>query len=134
MISISIGNSDVVAGIFYRKPDGTIVSTYGIGPEGISWREEDHDKHGCAPYAEVATWVPMRHLRDFPEAQDPMLPYEFDLYWDCHTLGQFLSEYRGDRKVMASARKLAAHYGINLRKPQTVRDYNKNYALNKENP
>lgn len=64
--------------------------------------------------------------RDFPDAKDPRLPYEFDLWYAVHTLGQLVSEFDGLANCLKHKhlRALCKTYGINLRKPQTIRDYN----------
>lgn len=122
----------VVIGGFYRRRDGSIVLTHGGNKDHVYWRT-DNEKSGTATREEMDTWEYLPELRDFPNAEDPGLPYEFDLYWDCHTLSQFWSEGSDapgpdDHLV----RDLCHQYKLDLRDPQTVRDYNTRYAVERK--
>jgi len=122
----------VVIGGYYRRPkQGDIVYTYGGGGNAVplvSWRTEH--KHGQATREEMDTWEYLPYLRDFPNAEDPQLPYEFDLVWDVHTLSQLISEYNSFEDCLEDpdVRIMCNNYGIDLRNPQTIRDYNTRYA------
>jgi len=125
MITVVQGDrkNNVIIGGFYRRGDGSIVKTHGTPTvDTVAW-VMDGKVFGTSTRDEMDTWEELK-LRDFPNAKDPLLPYGFDLLWDCHTLGQFLAQYGDNRKVMKEGREMAKEYGIDLRKPDTVRAYN----------
>lgn len=80
---------EILVGIHHERPDGSIVRSYGAGPDYVLWYDNDRN-YGKATHAEYATWKHRRDLKDFPNARDPLLPYVFDLYWDI----KYLSELR----------------------------------------
>jgi hypothetical protein len=84
---------DIIIGIFYEFPDGRIVSTFGFnGPkQEISYHFDGGD-HLIASYDELRTWKPRRDLKDFPNAIDPRLPHEFDLFYDIKYMSQLKRE------------------------------------------
>ena len=116
----------VVGGGFYRRPiEGDVVLTYGGSDEWVHWQTDD-GLYGRATRNEMDTWDFLEGARDFPDAKDPRLPYEFDLYYDVHRVSQLAREFGGleyalkDDHIMG----MCESYGIDLRNPQTIRDYN----------
>lgn len=78
----------VIIGVFYEKPDGEIIYTYGYYPHpnikdgyDISYYA-DHKTPQVCNKKEFQTYKLRSDLKDFPNAIDPRLPYIFDLYWD----------------------------------------------------
>jgi hypothetical protein len=67
--------------MFYERPDGVVVKTYGFGRDGVKCYTED-GSHFTAPDAVFQTWKPRPDLQLFPGSTDMVLPYEFDLNWD----------------------------------------------------
>ena len=95
-------------GIYYERPDGTIVLTVGFNPlpEPQVYYHGDGELSEKAPDAEFQTWKPRRDLSDFPNAIDPRLPYSFDLHWDIKYLSQ-LKAYMDRYEERLAARKQA---------------------------
>lgn len=117
----------IIIGGYYRRPvEGDVVLTYGGSKDWVHWQTDDHQSHGRSSRDEMDTWEFLEGVRDFPDAKDPRLPYEFDLHYDVHTLSQLVSEFNGlanclkDKHIKAMCKS----YGIDLRNPQTIRDYN----------
>jgi len=87
-------------GIFYNKPDGTLVKTYGFTGSGAeilyTWCDDQGYPHDetCTD-AEFQTWTPRRDVKDFPqwEKSDPLLPYSFDLFYDIKRRSQLVPLY-----------------------------------------
>lgn len=118
-------------GVYYRRPvEGDVVLTYGFGPGYINYRTEKGPS-GIASREEFDTWELMVGARDFINAEDPRLPSEFDLHYDTHYLSQLIAEFGSlsecldDEHIVA----MCKHYGIDLRDPQTIRDYNEKVRL-----
>lgn len=122
--------NNVVVGGFYRMPDGRIVKTYGGGGEFVRWYTDGPRESGQSTRAEMDEWEYLEGMQDFPNATDPLLPYEFDLNWDVHTLGQFLSEGSDAPGIdNPHVQEICQYHGIDLRNPDTIRAYNdKAYA------
>ena len=124
-------NKILEAGRIYKRPDGSYVRVLQTGGGLFASFADAQGKESVVSAANAAsTWQLCPYLRDFPDAADPRLPYEFDLHWDVHTLGQLRAE-----GVEAHHRELAAGFGIDLDDPDTVRAYNLRYAQwNEDNP
>lgn len=79
-------NNNILIGAFYELPDGRITRTYGISqnPEVVlHYFDVKPDAHESTPAAEVLTsWTPRRDISDFPNARDPRVHFDFDLFWD----------------------------------------------------
>ena len=78
--------NDVVVGAIYELPDKRFVRTFGWDghvKDPIVSYYFDNGKGGLTcPYSETKSWKLRNDLKDFPNARDPRLPYEFDLHWD----------------------------------------------------
>lgn len=94
---------DVVVGGFYETPNGAIARITGCnGRYEIVHYDLDGD-HGrrFAKFSDFRAWVYRQDLRDFPNASDPRLPYEFDLHWDIKYLSELgpLLEDAGEKEA-----------------------------------
>ena len=80
--------SEIVLGIFYQMPDGSIAYTCGwTGPDSeVRYYLDDGEGTRLVHVDEFRSWEPRPDLEDFPNARDPRVPYEFDLYWDVKTI------------------------------------------------
>ena len=81
--SKSSSPTTVVIGMFYGLPKGRVWRSIGGGPEGVY----GYDQYGksvafsqaeCEAMLKEGKIVPLDHVRDFPSAEDPRLPYVFD--------------------------------------------------------
>lgn len=77
-------------GIFYELPCGRIAKTYGFNKpkQQISYYFDDNNGSHTVSVELFQSWKPRPDLTDFPNARDPKLPYEFDLYWDIKYLSE----------------------------------------------
>ena len=117
-------HKDMVLG-FYRRPvDGDTVLTSCYINGMVQW-QTDGGEYGTVTRDEMDTWEFLVGARDFPDAKDPRLPYEFDLWYDVHRVSQLVQEFGGWGNVLEDEhiRALCTTYGIDLRDPQTIRDY-----------
>lgn len=99
-------------GIFYELPDGRIAYTYGFTPQIIMYYFDDDQGGRSVTQEDFQTWKPRSDLKDFPNARDPRLPYEFDLYWDIKhvsELRRIIETGHGDIDMM---KKLMLEHGI----------------------
>ena len=101
--SKSSSPTTVVIGMFYGLPKGRVWRSIGGGPEGVY----GYDQYGksvafsqaeCEAMLKEGKIVPLDHVRDFPSAEDPRLPYVFDLYWDAKTVQALRREMAYDAK------------------------------------
>ncbi len=100
-------------GIHYELPDGSIVRTYGFGPDGIKYYFDDGKGGRLATDEEFQTWKPRKDITDFPNASDPRLPYEFDLHWDIKYTSDLKEEVRGHR-YEDEIRECAKRHGVEI--------------------
>ncbi len=70
-------------GMYYELPDGRIARPYGWnGKEGMVLVAFSYGGRGeKTPESIFLTWKPRPDLKDFPDTDDPILPYSFDLFW-----------------------------------------------------
>lgn len=73
-----------VIGAYYTLMDGQVAYVTGCNSDYLSVSYRLDDEYGLRriPVYDTKDWVRRPDLRDFPNAQDPRLPYDFDLYWD----------------------------------------------------
>lgn len=117
--------NNVCGGGFYRMSDGRIIVTYGGNWEFVRWHTDEPRESGQSTRAEMDEWEYLEGMRDFPNAADPLLPYEFDLWWDVRTLGQFLSEGSDAPGIdNPHVQEICKYHGIDLSNPDTIRAYN----------
>jgi len=102
-------------GIFYELPDGKIVMTFGFSNvnKTVSYHEEGCDSHEVS-FDDFNSWTPRGDLRDFPNAKDPRLPYEFDLHWDIKYMSQLRRELAGHGADEKELRELMLKYGLEI--------------------
>jgi len=81
---ITKGEGDhIIVGAYYEKPDNKIVYIYGANsPKREVRYYNSKNEHSIASYKDVKDWVLRRDLNDFPDTNDPKVPYVFDLFWD----------------------------------------------------
>jgi hypothetical protein len=87
------GNTlDIVIGAFYEMPDGRITYVHGAGYGKVRHSFDDGTPSAETPLEDTTTWTRRTDLRDYPNASDPRLPYDFDLLWDIKFLSQLRDE------------------------------------------
>ncbi len=81
---IDPNESNLTVGVFYELPDGRITKTYGGNSvkREVSHYFDKENSNTISSFEEVKLWKKRKDLKDFPNARDPKLPYEFDLNWD----------------------------------------------------
>lgn len=110
-------SSRLVIGMLYELPDGRVARTYGSFERGAKigyYFDDDSGNHLADTADVVSNWKPREDLEDFPNARDPILPYEFDLFWDIKHRSQLvsaLSDGHADRKAIFEA---VARTGVEL--------------------
>jgi len=95
MVLVKVG--EFVIGAFYELPDGRIAKTLGWDSRSkeISYRLDDGEGSRIVHEAIALVWKRRSDLRDFPNASDPLLPYDFDLWWDIKYMSQLRRELVG---------------------------------------
>lgn len=101
---------------FYQINEDEIVYVCEVLDHGI-YVIDKLGLHRCIPNDSIGCYTIRKDIRDFPDASDPRLPYTFDLYWDIKLLSEYV-EYSQDIEDEAKI------FGIDLSKPETVREYN----------
>lgn len=120
---------DAVIGAFYELPDGRIARTYGwSGPTRMVAYYFDSDAPRASIFEDdMIDWKHRRDLVDFPNARDPRLPTEFDLYWDIKHVSELERVLRaGDHDDIEEIRALVVTHGLavdeaRLKTPQLTR-------------
>ncbi len=108
---------NAVIGAFYELPDGRIVRTYGWGgsTRRVSYRFDTDDAPGSIFEDDMVDWKLRRDLSDFPNARDPRIPYEFDLYWDLKHMSELERVLRArDHDDIDEICALVASYGLTV--------------------
>lgn len=87
----------LVIGLFYELPDGRIALTSGwtSATGTVSYAFDDEVGLRSIHESLISDWKPRRDLSDFPNARDPRLPRDFDLYYDIKWLSQLRAELPG---------------------------------------
>jgi hypothetical protein len=78
-------------GIHYEMPNGKIAYVYGFCGGFVSYYLDGY-REGKISVDEFKQWKPREDLYDFPNAEDPRLPYAFDLYFDIKHVSDLLRE------------------------------------------
>ncbi len=95
MNSLEVKDGTVVVGSFYNTGKG-IAYVFGAGRDEIRYRYDDDKPSLTCTYAEFfSTWERL-NIRDFPNARDPRLPYDFDLHFDIKYMSQLKMELAGE--------------------------------------
>lgn len=102
---------DTIIGGFYQTPRG-IVRTYAWTGGEILYYFDDDLRYSASP-EEAKAWIHLPELRDFPNARDPLLPYDFDLCWDIKYLSDLKRELVGHWDE-SSIRALMTTYKISI--------------------
>lgn len=84
----------IVGGCYYDTGAG-VALIYGFMGDRIMYRYDDHREHQSCTHAEASKWKKL-DIRDFPNARDPKLPYDFDLHYDIKYLSQLKMELNGE--------------------------------------
>jgi hypothetical protein len=106
--------TDIKVGIHYELPDGSIAYAYGVhGWEAmvVYYFDDDHGQR-YASFDEVKTWKARVDLRDFPNARDPRLPYEFDLHWDLKFVSQLRQAIKNNHDDLDAIRQAMADHSV----------------------
>lgn len=108
---------DVVIGGFYELPNGRIAKTYGWNgiTRMVAYYFDTDEPRGQVSEADIKSWKRRFDLHDFPNARDPLLPYEFDLLWDIKHMSELenvLSE--GIHEDIKEIRSLVSKRGISV--------------------
>ena len=76
-------SNHIIVGIYYELPDKSICTISGADcvRRKVTYHLENSGSLS-ATFKEVSKWKPRRDLQDWPNAEDPIVPYIFDLYWD----------------------------------------------------
>jgi len=114
---------DVVIGILYERSDGSIVKTYGWDGTDKIVSYYDEVTYGYANAEEFSTWKPRRDLDDFPNAKDPILPYDFDLCWDIKYTSQLKRALQTDHPDKTEMLEMMIAHNITM---QQVMSYIEN--------
>ncbi len=104
-------------GIFYELLDGRIAYPYlHDGRQQIVgyYFDDDNGSHTIS-IAEFQKWKPRRDLKDFPNARDPRLPYEFDLYWDIKYMSQLKRAFENSHDDLDSIKQTMINHAIELK-------------------
>lgn len=110
-------SKQIVVGAFYELPDGKIVFVYlqsNKSDTTVFGYYEDGSDPKTATIGETLLWKRRSDLRDFPNAIDPRLPYEFDLYWDIKHMSNLKRELVGHQFEKEIRQAMVTH-GIVLK-------------------
>lgn len=98
--------SQIRVGGYYELPSGGVVKVVRVHRNPIDWEwyvdYRDENGHVSSGRIVLAFWTYRPDLRDFPNAKDPRLPYEFDLLFDIKHVSELKSAiqtgyHNGDR-------------------------------------
>ena len=119
VVRARVVDTGVVVGGFHRSPEGRVARVFGWSglTRIVSFAFDDDTGAHKLPEAEFSKWEYLPGLEDFPDARDPILPYEFDLIWDVKTRSG-LVRLLGEPEIMAggasNVREAMARYGLVL--------------------
>lgn len=85
------GKSHIRIGCFHESPEGRIAYAYGWDSTVLLRFDDDTGTHKVSEADFLASWKHRPDLSDFPDARDPRLSYEFDLFWDIKTRSQLVA-------------------------------------------
>lgn len=111
------GDKQIVVGLFYEQPGGKIAYIYMQSKRSettVFVYYEDGGNPKTAPLDEVLLWKERPDLKDFPNAIDPKLPYEFDLHWDIKYMSDLKRELVG-HQCEKQIRQTMVKHGIVLK-------------------
>jgi len=120
---------------FYQTPTGQIVQVEDV-------QDRVHYQEGYAQPVQYATldafdtWTHKPYLRDYPDSEDPLLPYCFELLFNLKRFSQIDEEMEwlqaNQPKSAMLLEDLLYQYSIDSTDPQTARVYNMLYAVVQE--
>lgn len=102
---------EVVIGAFYRTSSGEIVKTWRGFDDQVGCYKDDGSPSFYVTVAEMANWERL-HIRDFPNARDPLLPYSFDLFWDIKHMSELKRALLEDHDDLEEIEEMMATHGI----------------------
>lgn len=109
-----VAEPEIYVGSFFELKDGRLVKTYGANGTSKTVQFYDNDRtYGSASYSEYAQWKRRPDLKDFPNARDPKLPYEFDLHYDVKYMSDLKREL-GDADMRGVLMDLMKKHGITI--------------------
>ena len=110
----SLKKNDTI-GIYYELPNGKIAYTYGWNgiKKEVSYYFEN-EKPRVVTENVFQTWKPRKDLKDFPNSKDPVLPYDFDLYYDLKRMSDLIDfvDQEDNPEVLQHLRSLVGEYKI----------------------
>jgi hypothetical protein len=92
----------IYVGAYHETPLGEIVLTYGAGPDYVVYKNESGQVTKITPEEYHKNLKLRQDLKDYPNSKDPVLPYEFDLYYDIKRQSElrYLLKTAGPRKKL----------------------------------
>jgi hypothetical protein len=84
-----------ICGAYYKVPDGRVCHVVQCGYGKVGYYFDDDNGFLECPVEETKDWE-YQKIRDFPNANDPRLPYEFDLLWDIKYTSQLKAILAGE--------------------------------------
>lgn len=101
-------------GIFYELPCGRIAKAYGFNSskQQISYYFDDDNGSHTVSLDLFQNWKPRNDLSDFPNARDPILPYEFDLFWDIKYLSDLKRAFHHSHDDLDSIQQAMTRHAI----------------------
>jgi hypothetical protein len=115
MVMCSIQDCPVIIGCFYETGKG-VAYVYGGGSGNVNYYYDDDNPSQSCTYGDCSKWVKLA-IRDFPNARDPRLPYDFDLHFDIKYMSQLKMQLAGELDWchdMDYLHELIAHHGIKV--------------------
>ncbi len=113
-IKVNSGKENNIIGIFYEKPDGTIVKSIGWHGKTGTFDIMEEDNSYVISDNEFQTYKPRPDLEDFPNAKNPILPYDFDLCYDIKYKSQLREKIKQLEEELKDLRELMNVYNIKL--------------------
>jgi hypothetical protein len=108
-----VGDSIIIGG-FHELPDGRIIRSFGwTGDKILYYFDDDSGRHEVSHKA-YSTWKPREDLSDFPNARDPLLPYDFDLLWDIKSISQLKSALKNGHPDSHEILEMMDYYKIKI--------------------
>ena len=104
---------------YFELPDGQIGYVCGMNKSENVVRYYLDDDVGvrCATFKAYFKWTIRRDLKDFPNARDPMLPYEFDLLFNIKRKSELENKIKELQSValdLDDLKRMIKYYKINM--------------------
>ena len=110
-------SKQIIVGVFYELPNGKIIYVYlqsnKLGTTVFGYYEDGSNAQ-MATLEEAQLWKERRDLKDFPNAINPRLPYDFDLHWNIKHMSDLKRELVGHQFEKEIRQAMVTH-GIVLK-------------------